>query len=126
MPRTLPGVFLSLKIKVGPVTVSYSGTARIIVDNVATHSVLGYRRVLNPYGIYVQIGSINIGNWFAVFKLPLEGKVLSPFMTQEFILMGADLTKEDLANLSALMESGKVTPVIDRRYKMSEAAAGTH
>jgi len=95
----------------------------LILDNVATHSVLGYRRVLSPHGIYVQIGSINIGNWFAVFELPLEGKVLSPFMTQEFILMGADLTKEDLANLSTLMESGKVTPVIDRRYKMSEAAA---
>lgn len=95
----------------------------LIVDNVATHSVLEYRRVLNPQGIYVQIGSTEVGNWFGFFKLPLEGKLLSPFMTQKFGMMGASLTKEDLVNLGGLMESGKVKPVIDRRYKMSEAAA---
>lgn len=95
----------------------------LIVDNVATHSVLEYRRVLNPHGIYVQIGSIDIGNWFGIFKLPLESKVLSPFMTQKFSLMEADLTRQDLVRLGALMESGKVKPVIDRRYKVSEAAA---
>lgn len=95
----------------------------LIVDNVATHSVLEYRRVLNPHGIYVQIGSTEIGNWFGFFKLPLEGKVLSPFMTQEFTVMGASLSQEDLVDLGGLMESGKVKPVIDRRYRMSEAAA---
>lgn len=95
----------------------------LIVDNVATHSVLEYRRVLNPHGIYVQIGSTEIGNWFGFFKLPLEGLVLSPFMTQEFSVMGASLSREDLVTLGGLMESGKVKPVIDRRYRMSEAAA---
>ena len=94
----------------------------LIVDNVATHSLLEYRRVLKPQGIYLQIGSLDFGNWFAFFKTPLESKLLSPFVTQKFSLMGASLTKEDLANLGELMASGKVTPVIDRRYKMSQAA----
>ena len=34
----------------------------------------------------------------------------------------ADLNKDDLATLAGLMEAGKVTPVIDRTYKLSEAA----
>src|SRR5438067_1032884 len=36
----------------------------LIVDNVGTHSLLAYKRVLNPNGIYVMIGSTTIGNWF--------------------------------------------------------------
>ena len=94
----------------------------LILDNVATHSVLEYQRVLKPQGIYLEIGSIHIGNWFAIFKLPLEGKLLAPLMTQKFALMEAQLSREDLANLGRLMASGKVTPVIDRSYPLSEAA----
>ena len=94
----------------------------LILDNVGTHSVLEYKRVLKPQGIYVQIGMADLGNWFAYFKLPLEGKILAPFMSQKFGMMDAHLTQEDLANLGALVESGKVTPVIDRRYQLSEAA----
>jgi NADPH:quinone reductase-like Zn-dependent oxidoreductase len=37
-------------------------------------------------------------------------------------MMLADLNKDDLATLAALMQSGKLTPVIDRRYKLSEAS----
>jgi NADPH:quinone reductase-like Zn-dependent oxidoreductase len=38
-------------------------------------------------------------------------------------MMLAELNKDDLAVLAGLMQSGKVTPVIDRTYKLSEAAA---
>jgi NADPH:quinone reductase-like Zn-dependent oxidoreductase len=100
------------------------GTQRydLILDNVATHSLLEYKRVLNPNGIYVMIGSANSGNWFGWLTIPLEGLVLSPFMSEKFGMVLAELNKEDLAKLAALMQSGKVTPVIDRRYKLSEAA----
>ena len=46
--------------------------------------------------------------------------MLSPFVSQKFGMMLADLNKDDLATLGTLMQSGKVTPVIDRRYKLSE------
>jgi NADPH:quinone reductase-like Zn-dependent oxidoreductase len=46
--------------------------------------------------------------------------MLSPFVSQKFGMFVADLNKEDLATLGDLMQSGKVTPVIDRRYKLSE------
>jgi len=92
------------------------------VDNVGTHSVSDYRRVLNPNGIYVMIGSTAPGNWFGWLAGPIEGMVMSKFVSQKFAMMLADLNKDDLATLAALMQSGKLTPVIDRRYKLSEAS----
>ncbi len=93
----------------------------LILDNVGTHSLLEYKRVLNPKGIYVMIGSTTPGNWFGWLATPLQALVLSPFMSQKAGMMLADLNKEDLANLAELIRSGKVTPVIDGRYKLSEA-----
>jgi NADPH:quinone reductase-like Zn-dependent oxidoreductase len=94
----------------------------LIVDNVGTHSLLQYRRVLNPKGIYVMIGSTTPGNWFGFLARPVEGLLLSPFVSQKFSMILAELNKEDLAALGALMESGKLTPVIDRTYKLTDAA----
>ena len=68
-----------------------------------------------------MIGSTTPGNWFGWLATPLQALVLSPFMSQKAGMMLADLGKEDLATLGELMRSAKVTPVIDRRYKLSEA-----
>jgi NADPH:quinone reductase-like Zn-dependent oxidoreductase len=92
----------------------------LIVDNVGTHSLLEYKRVLNPKGIVVMIGSTTPGNWFGWLATPIEGLMLSPFVSQKFGMFVAELNKEDLATLGDLMQSGKVTPVIDTRYKLSE------
>jgi NADPH:quinone reductase-like Zn-dependent oxidoreductase len=92
----------------------------LIVDNVGTHSLLEYKRVLNPKGIYVMIGSTTPGNWFGWLVIPIEGLMLSPFVSQKFGMILADLKQDDLATLGTLMQSGKVIPVIDRRYRLSE------
>jgi len=92
----------------------------LILDNVGTHSLLEYKRVLNPQGIYVMIGSTTPGNWLGFLAAPIEGLLLKPFMSQKFGMMLAELNKEDLAMLADLMQSGKLTPVIDRRYKLSD------
>jgi NADPH:quinone reductase-like Zn-dependent oxidoreductase len=54
---------------------------------------------------------------------PIKGFMLSPFMSEEFVMLLADLNQQDLTLLAGLMQAGKVTPVIDRRYPLSEAAA---
>jgi NADPH:quinone reductase-like Zn-dependent oxidoreductase len=46
--------------------------------------------------------------------------VLSPFVSQEFVVFIARSSKEDLAIMSELMATGKVTPVIDKRYRLNE------
>jgi len=94
----------------------------VIVDNVATHSLLDYKRVLNPKGVYVMIGSTDPGHWFGWLSKPLQAWVLSPFTSEKFSMIFADLNKDDLATIASLMQEGKVTPVIDRTYKLSEAA----
>jgi NADPH:quinone reductase-like Zn-dependent oxidoreductase len=67
-----------------------------------------------------MIGTITPGNWFGWLAKPIEGMVLSKFVSQKFGMMLANLNHDDLAILGDLMQSGKVTPVIDRRYKLSE------
>jgi len=94
----------------------------LILDNVSTHSLLEYKRVMTPNGVYVGIGSTDPGRWFGWLVQPVEGWLLSPFTSQKFGMILADLNKDDLATLAGLMEAGKVTPVIDRTYKLSEAA----
>ena len=94
----------------------------LIVDSVGTHSVSDYKRVMTPNGLYVMIGSATTGHWFGWLEIPLEAWILSPFMSQKFGMMLAELNKKDLTVLSDLMQSGKVTPVIDRTYKLGDAA----
>ena len=54
---------------------------------------------------------------------PVKALMLSPLVGQEFVMLLAKLRKDDLAILGDLMLAGKVTPVIDRRYPLSEVPA---
>ena len=94
----------------------------LILDNVSTHSLLEYKRIMTLNGVYVMIGSTDPGRWFGWLVKPVEAWLLSPFTSQKFGMILADLNRDDLATLAGLMEAGKVTPVIDRTYKLSEAA----
>ncbi len=97
-------------------------TYDLIIDNVGNHSLLANRRVLSPDGIMVMVGGAK-GNWFAPLMGPIKALMLSPFVDQEFVLILARLRKDDLAILRDLMQAGKVTPVIDRHYRLSEVPA---
>jgi NADPH:quinone reductase-like Zn-dependent oxidoreductase len=94
----------------------------LILDMVGNHSLLANRRVLNPEGIFVIIGGPK-GQWLAPLMGPIKAMILSPFVGQEFVMILAKLRKDDLAILGDLMQAGKVTPVIDRRYPLSEVPA---
>jgi NADPH:quinone reductase-like Zn-dependent oxidoreductase len=94
----------------------------VIMDNVANHSLLECRRALKPNGIYVLIGggSANEQGLIGPLINPIKAMLLSPFVSQKMGMMLADLNQKDLTALADLMEAGKVTPVIDRTYKLSE------
>jgi NADPH:quinone reductase-like Zn-dependent oxidoreductase len=91
----------------------------LIIDNVGNHSLLANRRALNPEGIFVIVGGSK-GNWLGPLARPLMAMILSPFVAQEFVMIMAKLSQDDLAILADLMQSGKVKPVIDRHYRLSE------
>jgi NADPH:quinone reductase-like Zn-dependent oxidoreductase len=97
----------------------------LIFDLVGNHSFSERRRILNPNGICVMAGVGGAG-WhddFATRLLgELDGYVRSRFVSQKFIAYIAQFNKKDMMVLADLMQSGKVTPVIDRTYKLNETA----
>ena len=97
----------------------------VIFDNVNNHSFSDRRRVLTPNGICVIAGIGGAGlhpeAWERIVGI-LKTKLLSRFVRQKFVGYGTTTNKEDLKLLSDLMQTGKVTPVIDRTYKLSETA----
>jgi NADPH:quinone reductase-like Zn-dependent oxidoreductase len=54
---------------------------------------------------------------------PIKALMLSPFVRQEFVMLLEKMDKDDLTILGDLMQEGTVTPVIDRRYQLSEVPA---
>src|SRR5438552_7333764 len=94
----------------------------VILDNVPNHSLSECRRILNPNGKYVMIGGggPNDSRWIGPFGRVINTMILSPFVSQKMGMMMADPSQKDLAVLADMMQSGKVKPVIDRTYKLSE------
>ena len=95
----------------------------LIFDLVGNHSFSERRRILNPNGICVMAG-IGGAGWHDGIGTRLAGElnayVASRFVSEKFITYIAKLNKADLNILGDLMQAGKVTPVIDRSYKLSE------
>ncbi|MGB8011121.1 MAG: NAD(P)-dependent alcohol dehydrogenase [Terriglobales bacterium] len=92
----------------------------IFIDCFANHSLSACRRVLNPKGIYIAVGGPS-GPWMIGFLgRAITGPVLSGLTSQKFVTFMAKSSTEDLRILGALMGAGKVTPVIDKRYRLSE------
>jgi NADPH:quinone reductase-like Zn-dependent oxidoreductase len=93
----------------------------VIYDIVANHSFAARRRVLKPNGICIGAGIVGLGNsMIRLLSHLITELVLSRLVRQKFVTFMAKLSKEDLAILGELMEAGKVTPVIDRCYSLSE------
>jgi NADPH:quinone reductase-like Zn-dependent oxidoreductase len=92
----------------------------LIIDTVSTHSLSDYRRALNPHGSLVIVGSLDRGRWLGPLAGTIDAWLYSPFVSQKFIFLFAQLNPEDLDVLRDLMREGKITPVIDRQYALSE------
>lgn len=94
----------------------------VLFDIVANHSFSARRGVLNPKGMYGGAGIVGLGD--SVIRLlshMITEVVLSRFVRQRFVTLMTKLNKEDLTILRDLMAAGKLTPVIDRCYRLSEA-----
>ena len=82
------------------------------------HSLSAYKRTLTPRGIYVMAG----GSMAQIFQSMLFGSLMSETGGRTMGGVSAKRNQADLAFLKELVEDGKVIPVIDRRYPLSEAA----
>lgn len=94
----------------------------VIFDLVANHSLPACRRVLTPRGIYLGagVGPGRTPSMTGLLARWITALVLSQFGSQKFIIFMARRSKEDLTTMHELMKTGEVTPVIDKRYKLSQ------
>jgi NADPH:quinone reductase-like Zn-dependent oxidoreductase len=94
----------------------------VIFDLVSNHSFSARRRVLKSRGIYIGAGILGLGgSMLRLLTHQITDLVLSRFVSQKFVTLMAKLRKDDLVIMGELIEAGKVTPVIDRCYSLSEA-----
>ncbi len=94
----------------------------LLFDAVANHSVLACKRSLKPSGTYILVGGPKKGRWLGPLPRLLKIVLTSLIGNKRMVGMLAHQTKEDLVILQELLKSGKVTPVIDRRFELREAA----
>jgi NADPH:quinone reductase-like Zn-dependent oxidoreductase len=97
------------------------GRYDLILDNVGNHSLGDVERVLVPGGTYVMIGGPKDDKWLGPVLGFLKAPLKSRFSDREFVGMLAEMNPADLRLLGEMIEAGKVTPVIDRTYRMDEA-----
>jgi NADPH:quinone reductase-like Zn-dependent oxidoreductase len=82
------------------------------------HSISDYKRALNPEGVYVTTGGSNA----QMFQAMLLGPLISRTGRQKMGNSAHKPNKKDLIFMKELIEAGKVTPVIDRRFPLRDVA----
>ena len=91
----------------------------LILDMIGNHPLSKNRKVMKPGGKLIIVGGAK-GDWVGPLMNPIKAMIYSPFVDQEFIMFIAEMRKQDLTVIGELMNSGKVTPVIDRSYSLDE------
>jgi NADPH:quinone reductase-like Zn-dependent oxidoreductase len=92
----------------------------LILQLAGTRSPSECRRALTPKGTLVQISGESDGRWIGAVDRIIKALVLSPFASQKMASFTVKPNKEDLRFLKQLIETGTLTPVIDRTYSLSE------
>lgn len=91
----------------------------LIVDMVGNHPLSKNRQVLKPDGTLVLVGGAK-GDWIGPLSGPIKAMMYSPFVDQDIVNLMARIGKADLTFLGDLMREGVISPVIDRRYPLTE------
>lgn len=89
----------------------------LIIAANGNHSISEYKRALSPKGTYVCTG----GSLAQIFQSLLLGPWISMTGSKKMGNSAAKPNQKDLVFMKELLEAGKVVPVIDKRYTLSEA-----
>ena len=90
----------------------------LILATAGYRSIFDYKQALSPRGIYVMAG----GSMTQVFQAMLLGQMISKSGGKKLGNLAAKSSAEDLVFLNELLEDGRVAPVIDSCYPLSEVA----
>jgi NADPH:quinone reductase-like Zn-dependent oxidoreductase len=92
----------------------------VILDIGGSSSLKRLRRTLTPQGTLVIVGGEGGGRWLGVVNRLLRAHLLFPFVSQKLRTFVSSENHEDMIFFKDLIESGKVTPVIDKTYPLNE------
>jgi NADPH:quinone reductase-like Zn-dependent oxidoreductase len=94
----------------------------LILDTAGNRPLAQLRRALTPRGTLVIVGGEGGGRWLGGFDRQIvRAPIMSLFVSQTLRPLIAKETSDDLLVLKGLIEAGKVTPIIDKTYPLSEA-----
>jgi NADPH:quinone reductase-like Zn-dependent oxidoreductase len=95
----------------------------VIVDTAGRRPLRKLRRALTSKGSLVIVGGDGGGRWTGgFFRGMLRGPLLSLFVGQKLGGLTSKLNQADLQAVADLVETGEVTPVVDRTFVLVEAA----
>jgi NADPH:quinone reductase-like Zn-dependent oxidoreductase len=93
----------------------------VILDCAGYRPLSAWRRVMTPAAIYLPVGMRAGGQGVGLLLHLLRLLVSSRFVSQKVTFFVAKVNGEELAALKALVEAGRVTPVVEGRYTLGEA-----
>lgn len=94
----------------------------VILDAAGNRPLSLLRRALTPRGTLVIVGGEGAGRWLGMGR-QARAQLVSPFLGQTLRTFVATTRDKDLLELSGLLETGALTPIIDRTYDLADAPA---
>lgn len=88
----------------------------LVIDVVGNRSALDYKRILKPLGTYVMVG----GSFSRILQVIFVAPIISKTERKNMNVLIHKPNGKDQKFLSELFEAGKLVPVIDKRYSLSE------
>jgi len=88
----------------------------LVLDLIAHRSVFAYQRALCPNGSYFFVG----GSVATLFQILLLGPLIKRTTGKNIRFLAVGQNREDLVSIAEFCEAGKIAPVIDRQYPLSE------
>ena len=92
----------------------------LVIDNVGNHPVSALRDALQPEGTLVMVTGPKDNPWTGPLGRMLATRLTASFASQTQVTLFASANKDDLAVLRTMLESGRVRPVIDRRFPLDQ------
>ncbi len=96
----------------------------MILDNVSSLPLTRLRGVLTKEGTLVLNGGGTPGHVFGPIGTLLKAVVVNLFVSQRLRPLPSKTDRQELLDVTALIEDGKLTPVVDRTYPLADTAEG--
>ncbi|WIX88741.1 NAD(P)-dependent alcohol dehydrogenase [Amycolatopsis sp. DG1A-15b] len=94
----------------------------LILDTAGLRSLTDLRRALTPRGTLVIVGGEG-GKWLGGIQRVFRAALLNPFVRHRLCGLVARVRAADLETLREMIETGQLTPALDRTYPLADAAA---